>query len=280
MYKIKQTPEDFIVTEINNVKIQDGAYTYFVLKKKNQTTLHAIQEISRRTGIPLREFGYAGNKDKNAITEQTCSVRGNIRIEGMIGTGKTPISLGQHNGNRFAIIVRNITEKPKIHTEFVNYYGEQRFGTRNAELGKLILLGKWNEAAEKLVMTKEEFKQQPLKLLKLYVNAYQSLLWNKMASECTHDEAPVIGFGTEETDEVRKVLSEEGITLRNFIVKELTHLSAEGQMRKRLATAKDLKVGELEDDELNTGMKKITLEFTLEPGSYATEFIRQNFESN
>lgn len=285
MYKIKQKPEDFIVKEINECPNEQGAYTYFILQKKNMTTIEALQKIAKAMHAPLRSFGYAGNKDKHAITQQMCSVKNatNIpRIEGLgitiIGTAKRPVGLGQHHGNHFTITVRNIKEKPDIKPEFINYYGEQRFGKENATIGKLIILGKLDEAAEKLGITKSILKQRPLKILQIYVGAYQASLWNKLAMNSTEEEIPMIGFGTTETPEVKRILDEERITLRNFVVDEMPHLSAEGQMRKRTTKAQELIVGELEKDEINTGMKKIKIEFTLEPGSYATEFIRQNFD--
>ena len=104
MYKIKQLPEDFIVKEISNVKIEtNGQYAYFLLKKINYTTIDALQVLSNKFKIPLKNFGFAGNKDRNAITEQKISIfRGsknfkndkfnNIELT-YIGNGKNPISI-------------------------------------------------------------------------------------------------------------------------------------------------------------------------------------------
>jgi tRNA(Glu) U13 pseudouridine synthase TruD len=44
-----------------------------------------------------------------------------------------------------------------------------------------------------------------------------------------------------------------------------------------LADAKDFEAGSLEDDDLNSGMKKTVFEFMLGKGCYATEFIKQLF---
>ena len=70
MYKIKQLPEDFIVKEISHVNPQlNGQYAYFILKKTNLTTIDALQILSNKFKIPLKNFGFAGNKDKKAVTE-------------------------------------------------------------------------------------------------------------------------------------------------------------------------------------------------------------------
>ena len=75
MYKIKQLPEDFIVKEVSNVKVEsDGQYAYYILKKINYTTIDALQVLSNKFKIQLKNFGFAGNKDRNAITEQKISI--------------------------------------------------------------------------------------------------------------------------------------------------------------------------------------------------------------
>ena len=114
MYKIKQLPEDFIVKEINDIKFDDnGQYSYFLLKKKNYNTLRAIQQISKKLRINEKNIEFAGNKDKNAITEQVISIyKGNKNIENInikdielkfLGQGNERIFLGNLKGNEFII---------------------------------------------------------------------------------------------------------------------------------------------------------------------------------
>src|SRR3989338_10267783 len=83
MYKLKQVPEDFIVKEVSTIKIEDnGKYSYFILKKKNYNTLNAIQAVANKLGINIKNIGFAGNKDKNAVTEQAISIcNGNEGME-------------------------------------------------------------------------------------------------------------------------------------------------------------------------------------------------------
>ena len=76
MYKIKEIPEDFVVKEITNVKAgEKGDYSYFWLKKRDYTTIRAVEKIAERLRIPVKNIGFAGSKDKRALTEQLISIR-------------------------------------------------------------------------------------------------------------------------------------------------------------------------------------------------------------
>jgi len=305
MYIIKQIPEDFIVKERSTVKPQkNGRFTYFILEKKNLNTLDAIQLIARKLKIPLKKFSFAGNKDKIAITTQLCSVDGvGKRIEAItspninltyLGQGEKPVSLGDLEGNYFQITVRNITKKPKKINSFINYFGEQRFSKNNEKIGKALVKKDFEKAClwidQKNV--KEYLKEHPTnfigalrqlhkKLLKLYIHSYQSYLWNKIVEELSKTklpkEFPLIGFDTEITPEIKIVLEREKITVRDFIIKQIPEISAEGNTRKTITKVKELHVWELENDNLNKNKKKCKIDFFLTKGCYATEFIRQLF---
>ncbi len=311
--KLKQLPEDFIVKELSTVEPgKDGNYTYFVLKKRNWTTLQAMQMVAAGLRCPLKWLGCAGNKDKVAVTEQVCSVTSiapeTIRSLALkditltpLGKGDKPVSLGDLKGNQFEIMVRDNDALPQKKTRFVNLFGEQRFSTNNAAIGKalvkrdfkqavaLVLAGK-SPAAQKmhqvLAASPKNYlgalKMLPLKLLKLYVHAYQSLLWNELAqkhAQTHHDNAklPIAGFGTVPDTQLSEILKREGVSVRDFVIKEFPELSSEGTERDVFAEARDFQMGTLENDELNQGKKKVKLIFTLPPGSYATEFVRQFF---
>ncbi len=311
--KLKQVPEDFIVKEISTIiPEKEGEYTYFLLKKKNHTTLTAMAKVGIMLRTPPKWFGCAGNKDKVAITEQVCSVAAispdslrSLDIPGIelvpLGKGNKPVSLGDLKGNQFEIVVRDVEKLPMPKTKFINYFGEQRFSTNNSEIGKAIIKKDFEQAVALLLSTKSlaslqvnkvltsqpknylgALKTLPLKLLKLYVHAYQSLLWNEMAKEYAskneqNKKIQIIGFGTHPDKEIEEVLKREGINVRDFVIKEFPELSSEGTERDVFVEAKDFKMGELEDDELNQGRKKVRLEFILPPGSYATEFVNQLF---
>ena len=122
-------------------------------------------------------------------------------------------------------------------------------------------------------------KTLPLKLLKIYIHAYQSWIWNKVVEKIDKKgELSIVGFGTIVDNAVlADFLAEEGIKPRDFIIKEIPELSAEGDEIKIISEAKDVEIGKLEEDEINKGKEKIKIKFKLSKGNYATEFIKQLF---
>jgi len=307
MYKIKQKPEDFSVKEISTIKIGDqGKYTYFLLRKRNYTTLRALEMTAKQLNIPLKKMGFAGNKDKKAITEQMCSAEGasetrlnNIKLKDISaefkGKGSKPICLGDLKGNKFEIVIRNTDSKPKLRKTFVNYFGEQRFSKNNAEIGKAIVKKDFKKAIKLILEGKGTIEREvkkhlekspcdyigglkriPKKILSIYIHAYQSLLWNKQAKNSSQEIIPIIGFDSQIN---KNIMQEEKIKCRDFIIKQMPELSFEGGERKRIVKAENASISELQEDEMNTGKKKIILKFSLPKASYATEYIRQLFSN-
>lgn len=204
--KIKEKPEDFIVREIPKLEFVKGfadrtgasderrclsgrkadrksatsgdkeakqrEYVYFWLKKRNYTTIRAIQAISRALRVSKKRIGFAGNKDKNAITKQVISIwrvpKENVerlRLKDIeleyIDSGEERICLGDLKGNQFEIIVRGKYDKEtvlqrvkEVEKGFPNYFGEQRFGVAgNTHLiGKGIVKGDFEKAVKELLL--------------------------------------------------------------------------------------------------------------------------------
>ena len=299
-YKIKQVPEDFIVEEIFNFNNKTGPYGIFKLTKKNYSTTSAVRIISRILRIPLKNIGFAGMKDKVAVTTQLISIKNSkkeIRISNLstefLGISDEPITLGSHEGNHFEIIVRNITKKPELKEKFINYFGEQRFSKSNIEIGRAIIKKDWKKAVE---LIDNEFilehlkhnptdylgaiKTLPIKITRLFVASYQSYLWNETVNliEEKPETLPIPGFGIELHPITQELMNKEGITERDFIIKQFPQLTLEGVEREVFSKVKNLEISELQIDELNKAKKKISLKFDLDKGCYATEFIRQLFE--
>lgn len=301
MYKIKQKPEDFFVKEVMDLKFdKEGKYVYYLLKKKDYTTQKAMEVVSRHFRIPLKYINYAGNKDKRAVTEQFISVSNgpernlelkDVKVE-YLGRGKERINLGTLKGNKFEIVVRNISRKPKKIDKIVNYFDEQRFGVNknNHLIGKLIVKRYFKKALDVIGVEKREnyvsaLREIPRRILRIYVHAYQSFLWNKTASlflkkykENKNIKIPIIGFGSEFKNNnikeiIDNILKKEKIGPRDFIIREIPELSAEGDERYLFAKIKNLKIEKLQKDDLNKG-KKCTVNFYLPKGSYATIAIK------
>ncbi|MDO8642891.1 MAG: tRNA pseudouridine(13) synthase TruD [Candidatus Woesearchaeota archaeon] len=317
---LKHLPEDFIVEELSTVpELKPGPYHYLYLSKKTYPTMKACQIIADAIHVPLASIGFAGNKDKQAVTKQLISIKttrdltsllerfktGDLTLE-YIGTGDEPIVLGHLRGNRFIIVVRQLTqEQPKTLTRFVNFFGDQRFSKNNSEIGKLLVKQQFKEAlvlidnpaAQKYLEEHpanavDALRKIPKQLLKMYVHAYQSMFFNKTVAvfldgkkdEVKNRMVPLVGFGYEcdnaEIDAIiKKLLDEEGITERDFIIRPLPDISCEGGERTLFAEIHDLEIGPLEDDDLHPDMKKCTLIFWLDKGCYATEAVKQMIEN-
>lgn len=168
--EIKKHPEDFQVDEV--IDIKNGKYLIFKVKKTNRDTIDVIHEISKKTGIPFGKFGFAGLKDRHAVTTQYFSIDEHYRdiLEGITINGVElsdfsegqKINIGDLVGNNFNILVRNIPENFENVVQsniqeieknfgFPNLFGEQRFGG-NEEVGRFILRGEFKEAVEKYLI--------------------------------------------------------------------------------------------------------------------------------
>jgi tRNA pseudouridine13 synthase len=169
---IKEQVDDFIVKELASHDTGDeGDHLIIKLRKQNMTTMDAVDKLSKMLHISRNRIGYAGNKDKRAVTEQYISIQGveeeevrnvytdEFDIE-VVGKGGK-IGLGNLSANRFEINVRNLklpiddieerTQKivDEMDGKMPNYFGEQRFGSTRPvthQVGRLILKGDFEEA--------------------------------------------------------------------------------------------------------------------------------------
>ena len=170
---IKQTPQDFIVEEIapNGGVVEvgkqydfsggSGEYLIFVLEKTNWDTLGAIRELSRRLHCSEKRIGFAGTKDRRAVTAQRCSAwdvtreqLGGVKIKDItlkpLHYGGR-LSLGDLRGNRFTITVRDFHGEGKMAKRVPNLFGPQRFGEARPVthlVGKAIVNGQFHDAVD------------------------------------------------------------------------------------------------------------------------------------
>ncbi len=147
--KLRVLPEDFIVEEVSNIEILKNKedYTIYELKKNNLETLEIISKLSKKYNLKRNEIGYAGIKDRHAITTQLISIATKYNILDSIkenysltklGFSKSPIKTGNLIGNKFTITIRDLEEKQtkklnerieKIKEKgIINYFDSQRFG--------------------------------------------------------------------------------------------------------------------------------------------------------
>jgi len=191
--EIKSSPEDFQVNEIPlYTASNEGQHLFITLKRKGLNTKDVVIKLQNLFDISEKDIGYAGLKDKNALTTQvfSLSLGANYSIEDAKEKLKSEpdliienierhinkIKTGHLLGNRFKIKVKGVSEdafetatKVKdiiINTGIPNYYGPQRFGTKQDN---------WKKGIEILKGERKEKKQW---LKKLYLSSMQSFFFN------------------------------------------------------------------------------------------------------
>jgi len=316
---LKQVPEDFVVIErplFDELKIS-GAFCICLLSKRNFNTEDAVFEIARALKIPRKIIGYAGAKDRVAVTSQFVSIRASRKLVESFshvslslefrGFSDEPISLGRLAGNDFVVVVRGLSGAEKVSAKkIVNYFDSQRFSSRNVEVGKFLLKKDYKSAVDILredssfgsgIVSHLEkslndyvgaLKTVPKKILTLYLHSYQSLLWNRavdllLEKKVFVDEVPIPGFGDFVADEVVRsvvlsIMADEGVSFSDFLSRDIPYLSVEGTSRKVFIEPHNLVIGSFLVDELNAGKKKISISFSLGKGEYATNVISQLFD--
>ncbi len=171
---IRQEIEDFCVEELTNrVESTNGNYLIVELTKKNWEVHHLIRDLSSILRVSQKRFGWAGTKDKRAITKQKISIwdideedLARVRLRDvelkLVGRSNKKISLGDLWGNRFKITVRaiplNVEEtlsrvkaiNQELEKGVPNFFGVQRFGENRPVthvVGEAIQRGDFKDAA-------------------------------------------------------------------------------------------------------------------------------------
>ena len=187
-FHFKQTPRDFVVEELPLYDFSgEGEHLILFIRKKGLSTLELVSLIAKHLGIKNKEIGYAGLKDKHAMTKQYISIlkkyedkmdefsHDNVKILSK-AYHNNKIRTGHLKGNRFFIKLKKVnpTSAQKIDEALKNiakdgmpnFYGYQRFGRD----------GDNHIDGEKIA--KGEKKERNPKIKKLLINAYQSHLFN------------------------------------------------------------------------------------------------------
>jgi len=182
--KLRSAAEDFVVEEIPLPAADTtGPFLICRLTKKNWEHQHAIREIAKRLGISHRRIGWAGTKDRRAVTTQHISIYkvspDEIRAVSLRDITLEPVrqqnsqlSLGDLAGNRFDIVIRDCiptdldTQVKQIVSDVAsgvpNYYGLQRFGGVRPvthRVGEYLLRGDYEGAV--LTYIGREYPQEP-----------------------------------------------------------------------------------------------------------------------
>jgi tRNA pseudouridine13 synthase len=177
---IRTTNEDFYVEEIPETKPSgEGPNTWLWIEKEGRNTLDVVLDIARELGINRKQMGFAGMKDKAAVTRQWICVsnKNPEELQGLqdklhhveiidIIPNQKKLRIGQLVGNKFRLMVRDV-ENPDGAAERAeeilnllkergvpNYYGYQRFGKNRPNthlVGKALIKGGVKAAVDRYV---------------------------------------------------------------------------------------------------------------------------------
>ena len=178
--QIRAKNEDFYVEEIpETYPSGEGPNTWLWIEKNSRTTLDVVLDIARELKINRKQMGFAGMKDKKAVTRQWICIS-NKTPEELQGLGEklynvkiiniTPnqkkLRMGQLVGNKFRLMVRDVKD-PEIAAQEAqeilnqlkergvpNYYGYQRFGKDRPNthlVGKALIKGGVKEAVDRYI---------------------------------------------------------------------------------------------------------------------------------
>lgn len=154
---IRSQPEDFEVSEELGFEPDgDGEHCLLSVRKRALNTQDVARQLAQLAGVPERDVGYCGMKDRNAVTRQWFSVGLAGRSEPDWSSLDGPdlqvceqarhrrkLRRGVHRRNHFRLRLRGLQgDVDALSDRLVavsaqgvpNYFGEQRFGRNAANL--------------------------------------------------------------------------------------------------------------------------------------------------
>lgn len=155
--RFRVAPEDFFVEELPAFAPSgEGEHLLLTIEKRGLNTAFVAKRLAQWAGIAEMGVGYAGLKDRHAVTRQRFSVHLPKKVSPDVAAldGDDLKVLEQHwhqrklprgalAGNRFVLVLRELVgERPAIEDRLrailasgvPNYFGEQRFGREAANI--------------------------------------------------------------------------------------------------------------------------------------------------
>lgn len=186
-------PEDFVVREHVAITPEDqGDHLWLHIQKRGLTTDRVARLLAFAAGRSIGEVGYAGLKDRHAVTEQWFSIHlPHARSLSWLDALPEQITVRQHawhtrklrkgalRGNAFDIIVRDVRGDIDGVAEtvcclreqgFPNYYMEQRWGVDGANLKRAAAM------LTRQIRVRDRFRRG------IYLSAARALIFNRVLS--------------------------------------------------------------------------------------------------
>ena len=294
---LKLLNEDFLVTELP-LQLPSGAgeHIWLDVEKNGANTVFVAQQLAAAAGVQEWDVGYAGLKDRYAITRQWFSI--------YLPKGETPdltqlqhpefkvMSQSRHvkklrpgdlQGNRFRIVLRELAgDRDAIEANLQavasqgvpNYFGAQRFGHEggNVEQGRAMLA--------------REIRVRNPKKKGIYLSAVRSFVFNEVLAlriqqglwgqtlpgdvmdEAGRPTGPLWGRGRVSTSDQAQAM-ENGVAERHAILCDgMEHAGLDQDRRALVACPGDMTWEWPQADQL-------VLTFSLPAGTYATSVLSE-----
>lgn len=158
--RLRVAPEDFVVEEELGYEASgDGEHEFLTIRKRERNTQDVARQLARIADVPQVAVGYAGLKDRNAVTTQHFSVQmpGRVAPDWSLieDDGLQVIAAQRHNrkirrgslrGNRFRIRVNDVAGdraraeqvlQSIVECGVPNVFGGQRFGRNGRNLQRV-----------------------------------------------------------------------------------------------------------------------------------------------
>lgn len=189
---IKTHASDFVVDEIPAYEpCGEGEHLFVHFRKTGLNTLHAVRRIAEALGVEGKNAGFAGMKDRHAVTTQWASfpfpmARGeapDIHVDDVeileVRRHRNKLKTGHLRGNRFTLTLREVDDRAALAERLElagrrgvpNAFGPQRFG-RHGDNAQVALA--WLRGERKAPRGQKEKR--------LYVSALQSQMFNEVLS--------------------------------------------------------------------------------------------------
>ena len=193
--EFKSCPEDFIVRETLSFEPDgEGNHACLYIEKTNTNTEWLARQLARFAGVEAREVGYAGLKDRQAVTSQWFTVKlegvekpdwDKLQLDGVRIVHRTwhrkKLKRGAIKHNQFIITLRNIQGVSSKALEqsieqmtrhgVPNYFGPQRFGHNYNNLHRA---ARWFNREIKIKKRNEK---------SMTLSSARSMVFNQMLSE-------------------------------------------------------------------------------------------------
>lgn len=298
---LKLHNEDFRVTELPlALPSGEGEHVWLQVKKDGANTAYVAQCLADYAGVKVMDVGYAGLKDRYAVTEQWFSI--------YFPKGETPDFLqlkhdeftvlvqnrhvkklrrGDLLGNQFKIVLRDVEgDKAKIESNLSqiqahgvpNYFGPQRFGHDggNVEQGRL--------------MVSREIRVRNPKMKGIYLSAVRSYVFNEILAtriknglwgktlegDVLDDEGlptgALWGRGRVNTSEAAGDIESAIAEQHASLCEGMEHAGLSQERRALAAIPKDMAWKW-------QGETQLQLSFSLAAGYYATSVLREVLEA-